>query len=74
MIFEYPAGSHPITVELRKILDEAVNGMEKHEALSAIEERLKSTKDRRTYERLQTIRLAINGNVYKLNRYDYVSF
>ncbi|MEK3740193.1 MULTISPECIES: hypothetical protein [Paenibacillus] len=48
--------------------------MEKHEALSAIEERLKSTKDRRTYERLQTIRLAINGNVYKLNRYDYVSF
>ncbi|TBL76453.1 helix-turn-helix domain-containing protein, partial [Paenibacillus thalictri] len=33
--------------------------MEANEALTAIEERMKSTKDRRMYERLQTIRLRL---------------
>lgn len=35
--------------------------MENKEALAAIEERMKSTKDRRMYERLQTIRLRLMG-------------
>lgn len=35
--------------------------MENKDALGAVEERLKSTKDRRMYERLQTVRLRIMG-------------
>ncbi|MNF98458.1 hypothetical protein D3C84_813160 [compost metagenome] len=35
--------------------------MENHEALAAIEDQLKSTKDRRMYERFQTIRLRLMG-------------
>ena len=35
--------------------------MENKDALAEVEERLKSTKDRRMYERLQTVRLSIMG-------------
>jgi hypothetical protein len=43
LIYQYQGGIHPITVEHRKTLEEAVNGMENIEAPAAIEERLKST-------------------------------
>ncbi|WP_373232972.1 hypothetical protein [Cohnella sp.] len=35
--------------------------MENKDALTEVEERLRSTKDRRMYERLQTVRLRIMG-------------
>jgi transposase len=40
--------------------------MENNEALAAIEERMKSTKDRRMYERLQTIRLRLSMPVSEI--------
>lgn len=44
-----------------KNLYEVVDGMENKNILTEVEERLRSTKDRRLYERLQTVRLRIMG-------------
>ncbi|MDF2650475.1 MAG: hypothetical protein K0Q73_6280 [Paenibacillus sp.] len=54
-----------VAVDLRKTFVKAVNVMENKEALSVVEERMKSTKDRRMYERLQIIRFTVNGYACK---------
>lgn len=61
MTFQYYTGIHIVTVELRNTLFKAVNVMENKEDITKVEERMKSTKDRRMYERLQIVRLRLKG-------------